>query len=118
MKTWKQLTIYIGESDRWEKQPLHIALVELARQRGLAGATVTRAIEGYGKHSTIHTTHLLELSCNLPIVVTIIDDEEALNEFLPIVKEMVKEGMVTLQTVEILHAGFSTSRISQSVIDD
>ncbi len=105
MKTWKQLTIYIGESDHWHNQPLHIALVEMARKRGIAGATVTRAIEGYGKHSIIHTTHLLELSSDLPIVVTMIDCEEALNDFLPLVKEMVNDGLVTLQTVEILHHG-------------
>ena len=103
MTTWKQLTIYIGESDHWHNQPLHIALIETARKRGLAGATVTRAIEGYGKHSIIHTTHLLELSSDLPIVVTIIDREEVLNEFLPLVKEMVNDGLVTMQTVEILH---------------
>ncbi len=103
MTTWKQLTIYIGESDRWHNQPLHIALLETARKRGLAGVTVTRAIEGYGKHSIVHTTRLLELSSDLPIVVTIIDREEALNNFLPVVKEMVKDGLVTMQTVEIMH---------------
>ncbi len=105
MTTWKQLTIYIGESDHWHNQPLHIALIEIARKRGLAGATVTRAIEGYGKHSTIHTTHILDLSSDLPIVVTIIDQEEVLADFLPVVKEMVKDGLVTMQTVEILHHG-------------
>lgn len=103
MTAWKQLTIYIGESDHWRNQPLHIALIEAARKRGLAGATAARAIEGYGKHSTIHTTHLLELSSDLPIVVTIIDREEVLNEFLPLVKEMVKEGLVTMHSIEILH---------------
>ena len=103
MKTWKQLDIYIGECDRWHNQPLHIALVETARKRGIAGATVTRAIEGYGRHSTIHTTHLLELSSDLPIVVTLIDREEVLTDFLPTLEEMVKDGLVTMHTVEILH---------------
>lgn len=103
MKAWKQLTIYIGESDHWHYQPLYLAIIEAARQRGLAGATVTRAIAGYGKHSTIHTTQLWELSSDLPIVVTIIDAEEAIADFIPVVQEMVKDGLVTLQPVEIIH---------------
>ncbi len=101
--TWKQLTVYIGESDLWHHQPLYTALVELARARGLAGATASRAIAGFGTHSTIHTTQLLDLSSPLPIIVTVIDREEAIAEFLPLVQEMVKDGLVTLQTVEILH---------------
>lgn len=100
---WQQLTIYIGESDHWHHQPLYTALIELARKQGLAGATATRAIAGFGKHSTIHTTHLLELSSDLPIVVTIIDRGEAIAQFLPLVQEMVKDGLVTLHTVEVLH---------------
>lgn len=101
--TWKQLTIYIGESDIWHHKPLYMALIEEARARGLAGATALRAISGFGKHSIVRTTRLLDLSSDLPIIVTIIDREEALAEFLPLVKEMVKDGLVTLQTVEILH---------------
>lgn len=101
--TWKQLTIYIGESDIWHHQPLYMALIEQARARGLAGATASRAISGFGKHSIVRTTRLLDLSSDLPIIVTIIDREEALAEFLPLVKEMVKDGLITLQTVEILH---------------
>lgn len=101
--TWQQLTIYIGESDHWHHQPLYTALIEIARQRGIAGATATRAIAGYGKHSTIHTTQLWELSSDLPIVVTIIDREEAIADFLPLVREMVKDGLVTLQPVRIIH---------------
>ncbi|GET36214.1 DUF190 domain-containing protein [Microseira wollei] len=100
---WQQLTIYIGESDRWHHQPLYTALIELARKQGLPGATATRAIAGFGKHSTIHTTHLLELSSDLPVVVTIIDRGEAISQFLPLVREMVKDGLVTLHTVEVLH---------------
>ncbi|WP_017718472.1 DUF190 domain-containing protein [Kamptonema formosum] len=102
MTVWKQLTVYIDESDRWHHQPLYTALIEKARERGLAGATASRAIAGFGKHSTVHATHLLDLSSDLPVVVTVIDREEALVEFLPAVKEMVKEGLVTLQTVEVL----------------
>ncbi|MEA5567888.1 DUF190 domain-containing protein [Anabaena sp. UHCC 0399] len=103
MKVWKQLTIYIGESNHWHHQPLYMAIIETARQRGLAGATVTRAIAGYGKNSTIHTTQLWELSADLPIVVTIIDSEKAIADFIPLVQEMVKDGLVALQTVEIIH---------------
>lgn len=82
---------------------MHIALIETARKLGIAGVTVTQAIAGYGKHSTIRTTHLLELSSDLPIVVTILDREEVIANFLPLIKEMVKDGLVTLHTVEILH---------------
>lgn len=100
---WQQLTIYIGESDRWHNEPLYIALIELARQQGLAGATAMRAMAGYAKHITIQTTHFLDLSSNLPVVVSIIDREEAICEFLPLVREMVKDGLITLQPLEVLH---------------
>lgn len=100
---WQQLTIYISESDRWHNEPLYIALIELARQHGLAQGTAMRAMAGYGKYITIQTTHFLDLSSNLPVVVSIIDREEAISEFLPLVREMVKNGLITLQPLEILH---------------
>lgn len=103
MTNWKQLTIYIVESDHWHHQPLYVALIETARKQGLAGATVTRANAGFGKNRTIRTTRILALSADLPIVVTIIDREEVMTQFLPTVQAMVKSGLVTLQTVEILH---------------
>ncbi len=103
MALWKQLNIYIGKSDRWYHQPLYSALVGLARKRGIAGATVTQAITGYGKQTSCQTCELWELSADVPIVVTMIDSEEALAEILPYVKDMVRDGLVTLQDVEVLH---------------
>jgi PII-like signaling protein len=103
MTTWKQLTIYLSESDHWQHQPLYTALIEIAKQHGIAGATATRAIAGYGKHSKIHTTQLWDLASDLPIVVTIIDQEEVITEFIPIVQAMVKDGLITLHGLEILH---------------
>ncbi|AFY77083.1 MAG: DUF190 domain-containing protein [Hydrococcus sp. C42_A2020_068] len=104
MNIWKQLTIYLVESDRWHRQPLYLALIEKARERGLAGVTVTRAIAGFGTHRTIRTSRVLALSADLPIVVTIIDREDAIAQFLPTVRTMVKSGLISLQTVEVLHS--------------
>jgi PII-like signaling protein len=103
MSLWKQLNIYIGKSDRWHHQPLYAALIGLARKRGIAGATVTQAIAGFGKQTCLQTTQLWELSSDVPIVVTMIDREEALAEILPHVKEMVRDGLVTIQNVEVVH---------------
>lgn len=100
---WKQLTIYIGKSDRWYHQPLYAALVGLARKRGITGATVTQAIAGFGKQTSCQTCELWELSADIPVVVTMIDQEDALSEILPYVKDMVRDGLVTLQDVEVLH---------------
>ncbi|KAF3887311.1 MULTISPECIES: DUF190 domain-containing protein [Nostocales] len=103
MAAWKQLTIYIGKSDRWYGQPLYTALVGLARKRGIVGATVTQAITGFGKQTSCQTCELWELSSDIPIVVTMIDREDALDEILPYIKEMVRDGLVTLQNVEVMH---------------
>jgi PII-like signaling protein len=105
MKTWEQLTIYIGETDHWHGQPLYMALVEAARQHGIIGATVTRGIAGFGKrqHGEIHTTRIFELSSDLPMVVTIIDNTEVIAAFLSVVQEMVTEGIVTQDTVRVVH---------------
>lgn len=96
------LRIFIGESDRWHGKPLHIAIVEEARRQGLAGATVLRGIEGFGARSVIHTTRLLELSTDLPIVVEIVDREDRLMAFLDTAKEMVEQGLATLERVRVV----------------
>ena len=96
------LRIFIGESDHWHGRPLHIALVEKAREDGLAGATVLRGMEGYGAKSVIHTTRLLELSGDLPIVVEIVDTQEKIDAFLAHVHEMVEDGLVTTERVRIV----------------
>lgn len=96
------LRIFIGESDHWEGKPLHLALVEEARKDGLAGATVLRGMEGFGARSKIHTTRLLDLSSDLPIVVEIVDSEEKVDRFLNRVHEMVADGLATLERVRIV----------------
>ena len=98
----KLVRIYIGEADCWHGKPLANALVERAKQEGLAGATVTRGIEGYGASSRIHTTSILRLSEDLPIKVEIVDLEERIRRFLPIIDEMVTEGLVTIQDCEVV----------------
>ena len=99
------LRIFIGESDHWHGRPLHLALVEKARAEKLAGATVLRGMEGFGAKSVIHTTRLLELSGDLPIVVEIVDTEEKINAFLDTVHDMVEGGLVTLERVQIVFYG-------------
>jgi PII-like signaling protein len=98
------LRVFIGESDR-EKgsdRPLYEALVLRAREAQLAGATVLRGPMGFGKHSRMHAAKLLDLSTDLPIVVEIVDAEERIQAFLPVVDELVTEGLVTLEAVRVL----------------
>lgn len=97
-----RLRIYLGESDRWENQPLHEAIVLRARELHLAGATVTRGLMGFGKTSRLHTAKLLRLSLDLPIVIEIVDSEERINSFLPELQRMVGGGLVTSEPVRVL----------------
>jgi len=96
------LRIFVGESDRWEGRPLYEAIVHTAREAGLAGATVVRGIEGFGAHSRIHTTKILRLSEDLPIVVEIVDQAERIEQIMPVLDEMVTEGLITRETVQII----------------
>jgi uncharacterized protein len=96
------LRIFIGESDRWHHQPLYEALVLKARELHLAGATVLRGPIGFGKSSRIHTAKILRLSMDLPMVIEIVDSEEKLNAFLPVLDEMMKGGLVTLEKVRVI----------------
>lgn len=98
----KLVRIYVGESDRWHGQALYNAIVERARKEGLAGATVTRGIEGFGANSRIHTASILRLSEDLPIKIELVDLAERIESFLPILDEMVTEGLITIQDCEIL----------------
>ncbi len=98
----KRLRIYIGESDQSHGKPLASAIVERCRKEGLAGATVLRGIEGFGANSRIHTTHILDLSTDLPIVVEIVDKPERIAQILPVLDEMVTEGLITQEDVHII----------------
>lgn len=97
------LRILIGESDRWLHQPLYEALVLKAREMHLAGATVLRGPMGYGKSSRLHTAKILRLSLDLPLVIEIVDTEDKINNFLPVLDEMMKGGLVTLEKVRVIH---------------
>jgi PII-like signaling protein len=96
------LRIFIGESDRWEGKPLYEAIILKARERGLAGATMLRGLMGYGAASRIHTAKILRLSEDLPVIVEIVDSAEKIEAFLPMIDEMVGEGLVTLEAVRVL----------------
>jgi uncharacterized protein len=98
----KLLRIFIGESDRWHGKPLYQAIVERVREQGLAGATVIRGIEGFGADSHLHTSRILRLSEDLPVVVEIVDEAERIDAILPLLDEMVEEGMVTVERVHVV----------------
>ena len=95
------LRIFIGESDKYEGQPLFEWIVRRARENGLAGATVLRGLEGFGAHSRIHTAKILRLSEDLPIVIEIVDTSEKIEAFLPLIDDAIKEGLATLEKVRI-----------------
>jgi PII-like signaling protein len=96
------LRIYISESDRWEGRPLYEAIIRAAREQGLSGATALRGIEGFGAASRIHTVKVLRLSEDLPIIVEIADRPERIAAFLPTLDKMVREGVVTLEKVDVV----------------
>jgi uncharacterized protein len=96
------LRIFIGESDRWKHQPLYEAIVLKAREVNLAGATVLRGPMGFGKSSRLHTAKILRLSMDLPMVIEIVDTEEKINGFLPVLDEMMGGGLVTLEKAKVI----------------
>jgi PII-like signaling protein len=98
----KLLRIFIGESDTWHGKPLYHAIVERVRELGLAGATVVRGIEGFGAHSHLHTSRILSLSEDLPIVIEMVDTAERIEAVVPLLDEMVSEGLVTIERVHVL----------------
>jgi len=98
----KLLTIYIGEHDHYHHRPLYQAIMEMLRKKGFAGATVLRGIEGFGKSSRIHTASILRLSEDLPIVIEVVDKAERIDSVLPVIDEMVTEGLVTAQDVHVM----------------
>lgn len=97
------LRVFIGESDVWQGEPLYRAIVLKARELGLAGATVLRGPMGFGANSRVHTAKILELSTDLPIVIEIVDTAEKLKGLLPFLDESVSEGLVTIESVRVLH---------------
>jgi CBS domain-containing protein len=112
-----RVTIYIGESDRWHGKPLYMALLEHLRRSGAAGATVLRGIAGFGAHSRIHSTSLVDLSADLPIRIEWIDQPEIVDRLLPEVRALVSEGLITREEITVLRyaAGGSDDPLSQPV---
>lgn len=94
--------IFIGESDKWRHQPLSLALVERLRKEGFAGATLFHGVAGFGARSVLHTSHILRLSEDLPVVLEVVDSPEHVDRLIPILDEMVTEGLVTMEPVRVL----------------
>jgi PII-like signaling protein len=97
-----RLTIFVGDSDTWHHKPLYTEIVHRAHVAGLAGASVLRGIEGYGASNHIHTTRLLSLSEDLPVAVVIVDAEDAIRAFLPQLDDLIGEGLVIIDPVEVI----------------
>ena len=97
-----RLSIFVGEDDRWHHKPLYTEIVHRAHRAGLAGASVLHGIEGYGASSRIHTSRLLSLSEDLPVLVIIVDEEEKVRAFLPQLDELVTEGLVIVDPVQVI----------------
>lgn len=97
----KLLRIFIGESDRHDNMPLFEWIVRKAREEGIAGATVLRGLEGYGAHSRLHTAKILRLSSDLPVIIEIVDSEEKIEAFLPLVDDAIGEGLATVEKVQV-----------------
>jgi len=97
------LRIFIGESDRHGHRTLYESIVLQAREAGLAGATVLRGVMGFGKHSVLHTAKILRLSEDLPMVIEIVDSLEKIESFLPVLDELIKDGLVTVEKARVIH---------------
>jgi hypothetical protein len=98
----KLVRVFIGEDDKHDGKPLYEVIVETARKSGIAGATVLRGLLGFGAHSRIHTSKVLRLSQDLPIVIEIVDSKEKIEEFLPLLDGLIDEGLVTIEKMTVL----------------
>jgi CBS domain-containing protein len=101
----KKVTIYIGESDKWQRKPLYRAILEMLKKEDCAGATVTRALAGFGAHSRIHTASLVDLSADLPLIIEWVDNPARVERVMPRLREMVIEGLITVHDVEVVTYG-------------
>ncbi len=96
------LRVFVGERQKFRGRPVYEAIVEAARERGLMGATVIKGFMGYGSHCKLHTAKVFMLSEDLPMVVEIVDSEERIRDFLPVIKEMNHKGLITLEKIQIV----------------
>ncbi len=97
------LRIFVGESDRFQKQPLYEALIELFRDQGVAGATVIKGAMGYGGRSKVHSDRFLRLSSDLPVVIEVVDRQDKIDDVLPLIEDMLQGGLVTLEKARIIN---------------
>jgi PII-like signaling protein len=97
------LRIFVGESDRHGHRPLYESIVLQAREAGLAGATVLRGVMGFGKHSILHTAKILRLSEDMPMIIEIVDSLDKIEKFLPVLDDLIKDGLVTIEKVRVIH---------------
>jgi PII-like signaling protein len=97
------LRIFVGESDRHGHRPLYESIVLQAREAGLAGATVLRGVMGFGKHSILHTAKILRLSEDMPMIIEIVDSLDNIEKFLPVLDDLIKDGLVTIEKVRVIH---------------
>ena len=98
----KLLRIFIGESDKWNHRPLYEEIVQTARRMGMAGATVFRGIEGFGANSRVHTTRILRLSEDLPLLIEVVDTGEKIDQLIEAISPMIQEGLITLENVHVV----------------
>jgi uncharacterized protein len=96
------MRIFLGESDQWEHRPLYMALVELFRRNGLAGATVLKGVAGFGARSLVHTASLLRLSTDLPLIIEVVDSQDHVDRVLPAIDRMMGGGLVTMEKVRVI----------------
>ncbi len=99
--TGQVLRVFVGETDKYQGVPVYEWLLKKAKEHGLAGGTAVRGIAGFGAHSQMHSSKILDISANLPIVIEIIDMPDKIEQFLPFVEEAIKEGLATIEPAQI-----------------
>lgn len=100
--TGKLLRIFVDEAERLNGKPLYEALIEALREAGFAGATVLKGIEGFGQHKAVHSARAVDFSSNLPVLIEVFEQEEKVLAFIPKLREMISEGLITLENVQVL----------------
>lgn len=106
--------VFIGESDQWRHQPLALAVIERLRKEGYSGATVLRGVAGFGARSVLHTTQILRLYEDLPVVIEMVEAHERVEALLAILDEMVPEGLVTLEKVRVVKYSPGTRKLDRA----
>ena len=104
----KLLRIFVDEDDRYDGRPLYMAIVDALKSAGFTGATVLKGIEGYGIHKSVHTARTYDASTNLPILIEVVEEEAKVLAFLPTLREMVAEGLITLENLELMRISQGT----------